>query len=88
MTRKELFCQCLMTNGNRTTVGFIPANAAVIGNVIGLELERGLDRGWRVESVGKPVVKEQMRMLQRQHTSQRKASDVGKKSRRGRAGRA
>lgn len=87
MTRQELFCQCMMTNGNRMTVGFIPSRAAVIGNVIALVREQGLDRGWRVESVGKPIAKDEMRMFERQHKSQRKASDIGKKSKRGRIGR-
>ena len=36
MTRQELFCQCMLVNGNRTTVGFIPASAAAIGNVLAL----------------------------------------------------
>ena len=81
MTRQELFCQCQMTNANRTTVGFIPARVARVGNVIGLELAHGLDKGWRIESVGTPVAKDRMRMFERQHKSQRRASDMGKKTR-------
>ncbi|MEM6505921.1 MAG: hypothetical protein AAF711_10785 [Planctomycetota bacterium] len=84
MTRLEYYCQCLLTNGNRTTVGFIPANVAVVGNVLGLELASGLDRGWRVESVGTPVQKDQMRLFEHQHTKQRNASDMGTKTKRGR----
>ena len=87
MTRLEYYCQCLLTNGNRTTVGFIPANAAVIGNVMSIELAKGLDPGWRVESVGTPVAKDTMRMFERQHTKQRTASDMGTKTKRGRRAR-
>lgn len=87
MTRMELFCQCRMINGNRTTVGFIPANVAVIGNVLGLELANGLDRGWRIESVGTPIAKDKMRLFERQHKKQRTASDIGTKTKRGRRAR-
>lgn len=84
MTRMEKFCQCLMTKGNQTTVGFIPAAFAVVGNVLGLEMAHGLDRGWHVESVGTPIAKDAMRQYERQYTSQRSASDIGKKTRGGR----
>lgn len=87
MTRMEFYCQCLMTNGNRSTVGFIPANVAVLGNVLGLEMANGLDRGWRVESVGTPIAKDAMRLFERQHTKQRRASDMGTKTKRGRSAR-
>ena len=75
MTRLEMYCQCLMRKDNLTTVGFIPAKAAVVGNVIGIELAHGLDRGWRVESVGTAVPKDKMRMFERQFKNQRQASD-------------
>ncbi|MEM9348485.1 MAG: hypothetical protein AAGB26_18090 [Planctomycetota bacterium] len=84
MTRLEFYCQCLLTNGNRSTVGFIPSGVAVVGNVLGLEMDAGMDRGWRVESVGKPVPKEAMQMFRHQHTKQRIASDMGTKTKRGR----
>ena len=85
MTRLEYYCQCLLTNGNRSTVGFIPATAAVVGSVLGIETEQGLDRGWRVESVGSPFPKDRMRLLKHQYTKQRSASDMGKKTKRGRS---
>lgn len=87
MTRMELFCQCLMTNGTRSTVGFIPANVAAVGNVLGLELTDGMDRGWRVESVGTPIAKDAMRLFEHQYTKQRSASDMGTKTKRGRSAR-
>lgn len=87
MARRELFCQCMMSKGNLTTVGFIPANAAVVGNVLGLERGAGLDRGWRVDSVGSPVAKDEMRRLGHQHKQQRSASDTGTKTKSGRESR-
>ena len=87
MTRLEYYCQCLLINGNRSTVSFIPASAAVVGNVLGLELADGLDRGWRVDSVGSPVPKDRMRLFEHQHTKQRIASDSGTKTKRGRRAR-
>lgn len=87
MTRIQLFCQCLLINGNRSTVGFIPANAAQVGNVLGLELAGGMDRGWRVESVGTPIAKDAMRLFEHQYTKQRIASDMGTKTKRGRRAR-
>lgn len=87
MTRMEMFCQCLMTNGNRATVGFIPAAAAKVGNTIGLELPHGMDRGWCIESVGSPIAKDAMRLFEHQYTKQRGASDMGTKTKRGRRAR-
>ena len=79
MTHMEMFCQCRMARGNRSTIGFIPVTAARAGNIIGLEPANGMDRGWRVESVGALIAKEAMRLFERQHTRQRAVSDLGAK---------
>ncbi|XAL98318.1 hypothetical protein OT109_12040 [Phycisphaeraceae bacterium D3-23] len=88
MTRQEMYRQCRMTNANRATVGFIPASVAVVGRVLKLEMPHGMEDGWRVESVGQPIAKDTMRLFERQHKKQRSASDMGTKTRRGRARRA
>lgn len=76
MTRHELFSQCRMTRDRCETVGFIPAKAAVVGNVMQLEINGRMEAGWRVVSAGKPVTKDAMRFFERQHTNQRAGSDV------------
>ena len=76
MPRYELYCQCRMTRGNRSTTGFIPARAAGVGRTVELEVAGVMEPGWRIESVGEPVAKDAMRLLERQHRSQRAGSDV------------
>ncbi|MEM6551116.1 MAG: hypothetical protein AAF750_03150 [Planctomycetota bacterium] len=76
MKRMEWFAQCRLVNGRSATIGFIPAKAAVVGCVVELEIDGRMQAGWRVESVGKPIAKDAMRQLERQHTSQREGSDI------------
>jgi len=82
MAKVEFYCQCMLRKNNLSTVGFIPLYAASVGNVVGIERASGLDRGWRVESVGTPVAKDRMRLYERQFTRQRGASDLGTKTKR------
>lgn len=76
MNRQELFSQCRMTRGRSETVGFIPAKAAVVGNVVRLDIKGAPRDGWRIDAAGAGVAKDAMRMFERQYTSQRAGSDV------------
>lgn len=76
MTRQEQFAQCRLINGRRSTVGFIPCRAAVVGNTMALEIDGEMQPGWRVMSAGASVAKDAMRRFERQHTRQREGSDA------------
>jgi len=73
---KNLYCQCLLRQAGRYTVGFIPAKFATIGKIVRIEFATGWEDGWRVESAGGLVPKTDVDLYSRQHRSQRLGSDI------------
>lgn len=60
---QQKFAQCELSNGDKHTVGFIPAWAAKIGNRV--ELTELDGQFWKVEKVGVLLTREQVRTGER-----------------------
>lgn len=78
MSKKvEYYKQCELRKDKTTTVAWIDADSAILGNIVTIKHDDGrLDAGWKVETASSPLAAAIVEANERNYTKQRKASDV------------
>jgi hypothetical protein len=78
MSKKvDFYKQCELRKGKSTTVAWIDADYAILGNIVTIKRDNGtLDEGWKVETASSPLPAKVVEGNERNFMKQRRASDV------------
>lgn len=76
MKKTHSYTQCIMTQGKRIRVGWLPTKFARSGHVVDLKLDGVWSKRWYISSIGLPHDAVYIEAREHDYKKQRKASDI------------